>query len=124
MLISSAWRLISTSKDGEIYELMKVATEDIKNGIPEADAIFKFGIYSNTPEVKKFASSLVQGIETDASNLGQLLASSSTEMWNLKKQVMLQKGEKAASQLLVPVSLIFVGILIVVVAAAVGILVT
>lgn len=120
MPLRYAWSQISESKDGEIYTLMKKASDDIRNGSSESDAIFKFGVLSNTPEVKKFASFLVQGLETDAKDLGRFLADYSTEMWSLKKQVMLQKGEQAASKLLIPVSLIFLGILIIVISGALG----
>lgn len=120
MPLRVAWSQIAESKKGDVYRLMLEANDDIRNGSSEADAIYKFGIFSNTPEIKKFASSLVQGLETDAKDLGRFLIEYSSEMWSLKKQIMLQKGEQAASKLLLPVSLIFLGVLVIVIAGAMG----
>ena len=77
---------------------------------------------SDAPEIKKFASVLTQGIEKGSRELSNSLIHQSAEMWNLKKQVMLQKGEAAASKLLAPTAMIFIGVLIIIIAAAIGML--
>ena len=46
----------------------------------------------------------------------------SSELWNVKRQYMLQKGETAATKLVAPTGLIFAGIIILVVAGAAGML--
>lgn len=123
MMLREAWEKIAHSKDGAIYELMRSASVDMQNGMPEIDAIHKFGILTDSSDVKKFTSALIQGIEKGSRELSSMLTKQSSEMWNLKKQIMLQKGEAAASKLLIPIALIFVGILIVVVSAAIGMLI-
>lgn len=122
MVLREAWSTVAFSKEGKIYTLMRGACADMENGMSDMDAILKFSALSNTPEVKKFASALVQGMEKGSSDLSNMLAEQSSEMWNLKRQVMLQKGEAAATKLLIPTVLIFLGIIILVIAGAVGML--
>lgn len=122
MILKETWETIAYNKEGTIYTLMKQASVDMQNGVSEVDAIHKFGIKSDSPEVKKFTGALIQGIEKGSQELSIFLSKQSSEMWNLKKQVMLQKGEAAASKLLMPIALIFVGILITIISAAVGML--
>jgi len=120
MVLREVWEKIAYSKKGIVYELMQKAWGDMQNGDSESDAIYKFGILSNSQEIKKFSSSLIQGLEKGSRDLSDFLSSQSSEMWNIKKQIMLQKGEAAASKLLIPTALIFVGILIIVISVAFG----
>lgn len=123
MMLKEAWETIAYSKEGTIYELMQGACDDMKNGMSEIEAIHRFSNLSNSPDIKKFASSLIQGIEMGNQDLSAFLNAQSTELWSMKKQLMLQKGEAAASKLLIPTTLIFVGIIILVIAAAVATLI-
>jgi tight adherence protein C len=77
-----------------------------------------FGKNSNSTEIKKFTSALLQSMEKGGGELGSFLASQSSELWNAKRQRMLQAGEKAATKLLLPIVLVFVGIIIIVMTAA------
>lgn len=120
MVLRDAWRTIAYGKDGVIYDLMRDACINIENGMSEVEAYHKFGVLSNCPEVKKFIGSLVQGAEKGGKDLSLFLVAQSSEMWELKKQIMLQKGEAAASKLLMPTALIFVGIMLLVVGGAIG----
>lgn len=123
MLLRNAWRTIAESKDGTIYTLMRGACDDMDNGMADVDAIHKFGRLSNSAEVRKFTSALAQSIEHGGGELNDFLARQSSEMLTLKKQLMLQKGEAAASKLLMPTALLFVGIIIAVFSGALGMLI-
>lgn len=123
MMLRAAWRIIADSKEDEIYRLMRRACVDMDNGMAEVDAIHKFGKMSNSAEVRKFTSALAQSIERGGGELGNFLSRQTIEMWNLKKQLMLQKGEAAASKLLAPTAMIFVGIILVVITGALGMLI-
>lgn len=120
MVLREAWKIIAESKEGVVYDLMKETLIDMGNGMSDIDAIYKFGIMSNSPEIKKFTSALTQGLEKGSSDLSQFLTNQSSEMWELKKQIMLQKGESAASKLLLPIAMIFIGVLVIVIASAIG----
>lgn len=118
MVLREAWNMVADSETGAFYELMRKAAENMKNGYSDADAIFLFGKASNSIEIKKFTSALLQSMEKGGSELSGFLAHQSSELWNIKRQRMLQAGEKAATKLLLPIVLIFVGVIIIVMTAA------
>jgi len=118
MVLREAWNMIADSGTGAFYELMRKAAENMKNGYSDADAIFLFGKASNSTEIKKFTSALLQSMEKGGAELSGFLAHQSSELWNAKRQRMLQAGEKAATKLLLPIVLIFVGVIIIVMTAA------
>lgn len=118
MILKDAWDKVSESKNGDFYNLMKRAKNNMQNGYSDADAIYLFGKESNSVEIKKFTSSLLQSMEKGGGEIGTFMASQSKELWSTKRQNMLQAGEKAATKLLVPIVLIFLGIMIIVITAA------
>lgn len=118
MVLREAWATVSENGVGEFYELMRKAGENMNNGYSDNDAIFMFGKSSNSSEVKKFTSALLQSMEKGGGELGVFLAQQSSELWSTKRQKMLQGGEKAATKLLLPIVLIFIGIIIIVMTAA------
>ena len=117
--LHDAWKIVADSAEGAFYELMRQSTQNMENGWSDIDAIRQFGIMTNSDEIKKFATAMIQNIERGGGDLPLFLVNESTELWKLKKQLMLQKGEKAASALLVPITLMFAGIMLIVLASAV-----
>lgn len=118
MVLKEAWSMIGANGQGVFFDLMQKATINMNNGYSDADAIFLFGKSTNSPEIKKFTSALLQSLEKGGGELNVFLAQQSSELWNQKKQKMLQSGEKAATKLLAPIVLIFVGVIIIVMTAA------
>lgn len=120
LVLNEAWRRVAYSSDGEIYNLMKTVSDDVENGTSFAAALSKFGTNSNSQEVKKFSSSLSQSLDKGNKDLCDFLANQSSEMLLLKKQHMLQKGEEASSKLLIPIGIIFIGVILIVLSAVIG----
>lgn len=120
MILRDAWARIAYSKEGEAYTLMQNVVLDMQNGMTEVDAIHKFGVLTDSLPIKKFTSSLIQGIEKGSRELTMFLTAQSTEIWTLKKQTLLQKGEAAATKLLLPIVFIFLGVIVLVIGGAVG----
>lgn len=118
MVLRDAWEIIAYSKTGTVYDLMQDACVQMQNGVSDVDAIQRFGTLSASAEVKKFSGALIQGLQKGSRELSDFLVQQSTEMWEGKKQRTLQKGEAAASKLLMPTVLIFGGIILTVLAAA------
>ena len=79
---------------------MQGAVEEMGNGVAEVDAIFRFGKRCIIPEIKKFSSTLVQGLIKGNSELAMMLQT---------------QGEKAASKLMIPIVIMFIGILIMII---------
>ncbi len=113
MILKEAWTEVAQSDSNRvIYEEMRLAVIDMENGMADVDAIYKFGMRCILPEIKKFTSTIVQGIKKGNSELSSMLQEQSHEVWGLKKQMVKRQAEKAASKLLIPMCIMFVGILI------------
>lgn len=118
VILTDAWKIVAYGKDGTIYNLMKKSCDAMDNGQSEIDAIYEFGILTNSDEIKKFTTALIQSIERGGGDLPNFLINQSNEIWAFRRQYMLQKGEKAAGKLLIPIALMFIGIMLIVISAA------
>ena len=114
-----AWKMVAFGKEGVIYDLMRKSCEATDNGRSEIDALYDFSVLSNSPNVKKFTSALIQSIERGGGELPIFLVNQSGELWGQHRQRLLQKGEQAASALLMPIAMMFFGVMLIVVASAV-----
>lgn len=112
MILREAWEEVAFGGEGTIYTEMQIAVNDMNNGQSEVDAIYQFGNRCIIPEIKKFTSTIVQGLTKGNSELVSMLQEQSKEVWQLKKQLVRREGEKAASKLLIPICIMFLGILI------------
>jgi len=93
---------------------MQTAVDEMNNGFAEVDALFRFGSRCVVPEIKKFTSTVVQGITKGNSELSMMLQEQSREVWNLRRQNIKRQGEMASSKLMIPIMIMFVGILVMV----------
>ena len=94
---------------------MKHAVSEMENGISDVEAIRRFGLRCMMPEIKKFSTTVIQGIQKGNSELSSMLQDQSAEVWALRKQQVRRQGEKAASKLMIPIFIMFIGILIMVI---------
>lgn len=120
MMLREAWENVANSSDEELYMLMRTVAEDVRNGQSEADAYYHFGLLCGVQEIRKFISMLIQNLSKGNADLAIMLGQQSTELWEVRRQQVLQKGELAASKLMIPIGLMFVGILIIVVVPILG----
>lgn len=112
LILREAWQEVAEQGDGIIYSEMRTAVNDMNNGVAEIDAIYNFGTRCIIPEIKKFTSTIIQGMTKGNRELTAMLQEQSKEVWQLKKHLVRREGEKAASKLLIPICIMFVGILI------------
>lgn len=112
MILREAWELTAKVGEGVFYQEMRIAVMEMENGISEAEAIRRFGIRCMMPEIKKFSATLIQGIQKGNSELSSMLQNQSAEIWNLRKQNVRRQGEKAASKLMLPIFMMFIGVII------------
>lgn len=112
MILREAWERIAYSKEGTIYQEMRRSVIEMQNGKAEVDAIFTFGQRSLLPEIRKFASTLIQGVTKGNSDLAGMLTDQSKEVWELKKQMVHRQGELANNKLMLPMCITFIGILV------------
>ena len=114
MVLREAWNVVAQSKENILYELMQESCEEMKNGKSDIDAIYEFGIKTNSTEIRKFTASMIQGISKGNSELSTFLTEQAQELLSHKRQLLLQKGEKAAGKLLIPIGITFVGIILII----------
>lgn len=112
LILKEAWEVIAFEGEGVIYSEMQRAVEEMKNGVSDVDAIYSFGTRCMLPEIKKFTSTILQGITKGNRELSMMLQEQSKEVWQMKKQLVRREGEKASSKLLIPICIMFVGVLI------------
>ncbi len=115
MILREAWENVSHGGDTEIYLEMQRAVDNINNGMSEIDAYHEFGRRCMVPEIKKFCSTIIQGVSKGNSELAIMLQDQNKEIWNIKKQSVKRKGEKAATKLLFPMMIMFVGIMLMII---------
>ena len=112
MILREAWVEVAYAGEGTIYKEMQIAVDDMNNGVSEVDAVYNFGTRCIIPEIKKFTSTIIQGMTKGSSELTAMMQMQSKEVWQMKKQIVRREGEKAASKLLIPICIMFIGILI------------
>lgn len=115
MILREAWEEVAYTGESTLYKEMQTAVDEMHNGVSEIDAMFNFGSRCIIPEIKKFTSTIVQGMVKGNSELIIMLQEQSKEVWALKKQNVRRQGEKASSKLMIPMMLMFIGILIMVI---------
>jgi len=118
VILRDAWKIVAEGKEGTFYSMMYDSCVEMENGKSEVEAISEFGTKTNSDDIKKFTSSIVQSIERGGADLPVFLTNQSSELWAHKRQVMLQKGEQAAGALLMPIALMFLGVILIVISAA------
>ena len=114
MIVREAWEKVANTGEGTLYEEMRNAVSDMNNGLSEFDAIMNFAERCNVDKVTKFASTMVQNLSKGNKELAEFLRQFSNEAWVEKKQYARQKGEEASGKLLIPITLMFLGILLMV----------
>ena len=115
MIMRQAWEKVAYSSDGVIYREMQQVCTDLNNGVSETDAYFEFGSRCVIPEIKKFTSTIIQGIIKGNKELSAMLTEQSSEVWNIKMNLVKRQGDAAVTKLLAPMMLIFIGILIMII---------
>lgn len=98
-------------RDGILAVEMKNLTDDIKNGIPEYEALRSFADRCGTDEVRKLSTLIIQNIRKGSSELAQILLELSGQIWRDRVSHVKEQGEKASAKLLIPIMIIFIGIL-------------
>ena len=114
MVLRDAWKRVSITGERVLYQEMQNTNLEMENGVAEIDAYRNFAERCNVKEIRKFTSLIIQNLNKGNEELAYFMKDLSDEMWEVKKSQVKQKGEKANTQLLLPMMLILIGILIMV----------
>jgi len=115
MILKEAWIKVSQTGEGELYREMRRSVDQMNNGMSEIDAYTEFSVRCTAPEIKKFTSTIIQGLVKGNRELVEMIKQQSREIWEEKRHRVKQAGEKAASKLLIPICIMFVGVLIMII---------
>jgi tight adherence protein C len=121
MTISKAWEKIITDskKDTVLYKEMRYALAEIKAGKPEIVAYEEFARRCRIKEITKFVSVIIINLKRGGAEIVPTLKLQETESWEMRKAAAKQMGEEASTKILVPLMIMFVGIIIIVATPAV-----
>ena len=121
MTISRAMDKIATDdkKGTPLYTELKYALGEIRSGKSEAVAYEEFGRRCKVKEIVKFVSVIVMNLRKGGAEVVPVLKLQSAECWEMRKNVAKRLGEEAATKILMPLMIMFVGILIIVATPAV-----
>ena len=81
------------------------------NGVPERKALSNMAERCGISEIRKFTSTLAQNLQKGSADTARSLVEMNTEIWVNRTSNVREEGEKASAKLLIPILLIFVGIL-------------
>ncbi len=115
MIMREAWEYVANTGNTMIYQEMKRTVNEMNNGVSETEAFREFGNRCVLPEIKKFTATVIQGMIKGNSELVLMLQQQSSEVWNGKKQSVKQLGEAAESKLMLPMCIMFIGVIVMVV---------
>lgn len=108
--------IVSAQKgDGILYQELQTLANDMANGIPDYEALAKFSSRCGVDSVRKFSSLVQQNVRKGSSELSESLMELSTEIWRGRVSAVKELGEKASTKLMIPIMIIFIGIMLMVV---------
>lgn len=112
MILREAWEKVAFGGERVLYKEMQATVQEMKNGVAELDAYRHFADRCAIKQIRRFTSTVIQNMRKGNAEISYFLKEMSDEMWDEKKHLVKRKGEAANSKLLVPTTMIFIGILI------------
>ena len=115
MVMREAWTKVSQTGERALYQEMRIASGEMANGASDLEAFRNFADRCSVRAIRKVTSTLVQNLQKGNRELAYFLEEMSREMWEEKKNMVRQKGETAGTKLLIPIAMIFIGILVLII---------
>lgn len=121
MTISKAWEKIATDakKDTPLFKEMQYTLSEISAGKPEAVAYEELGRRCKIKEIIKFVSVVVLNLKKGGAEVVPVLKLQANECWEMRKAAAKQLGEEAGTKVLIPMMIMFIGIILIVVLPAI-----
>ena len=115
---NEAFNRVAYSGNGILYKEMKRTVSDISNGMSYDDALNKLALHTGCKEVKKFISLYKQNLVKGGGEFPILLCEMSENAWMERKLRAESAGGTASQKLLMPILLMFSGVLLIVIVPA------
>lgn len=116
MTVTKAWEKIASdsAKCTPLYQELYSAVLQIKSGVPEHKAYEEFSKKCHVAVITRFVSVILQNIRKGNAELVPILRVFANECWELRKSAARRLGEEASTKLLLPMTLMFIAILLIV----------
>lgn len=111
MTLREAWKKVAFGGERVLYQEMRLTVQDMQNGVSEMEAYRNFADRCAIKQIRRFSSTMIQNMQKGNAEVSYFLKGLSDEMWEEKKHLVKRKGEAANSKLLIPTTMIFIGIL-------------
>lgn len=105
---------VTEGGNGILYQELKATLLEIRNGTPEYEAMRNLADRCGIAEIRKFSTIIIQNIKKGSSEMAASLIELSGAVWQERTSHVRQLGEKASAKLLLPIIIIFGGIMILV----------
>jgi len=114
--IPKAWAKIVNDNKGNspLFRELRVCAAEIQAGKPETVAYEEFARRCKIKEVIKFVSVIILNLRKGGSEVVPILRAQADECWEVRKATARRLGEKASSKLLLPMSIMLLGIIMIV----------
>jgi tight adherence protein C len=112
MIMDRAWQETASSREGELYQEMRLTSDELLQNIAPEAAYSSFITRCNTKETSKLASAILQNLSKGNSEIGDLLRSLAREAWQERRHTAKRDAEKANGKLIIPTMMLFLSILI------------
>lgn len=115
---TDAFDRVSKSNEGIIYDEMRRAKSDMDNGKSIDLALEDFAFRCGCKEVRKFVSLYLQNMVKGGPEFSSLLQDMAEKAWDERKTRARLAGAAAEQKLLIPIMIMFIGVLIMVIVPA------
>lgn len=106
---------LAYAKEEILYTEFGIMQDEIRNGVSEREAMKHLADRCGIQEIRKFSSIMIQNMEKGSREMAKSLTEMADAVWRDRKNHVRQLGEKASAKLMLPIMMIFVGIMIMVI---------
>lgn len=114
MTLRQAMERSSAGKEGRLYQEIQITLKEINNGISEYEALRDLSERCNLLEIKRFTTAVLQNLQKGSGHLAAALKEMSGQVWLERSNHVRQMGAAASSKLMIPIMIIFIGVLLMV----------
>ena len=115
MVLSDVFSTVAESRSGQLYDLMKDAGRRTENGMSLNASLAIMSDECGIREIRKFISVISRSSSKGTAELGPTLDALVRETFEKRKTEARKKGETAGQKLLVPIIVMFIGIVMTIV---------
>ena len=112
LTLSDAWNTVAVSSDGAVYREMRQTSEQMKNGMSAEEALLLFADRCGVRDARQFAGILSRQKAKGGDDISAALRFLNGESWEGRKQRAKVRGQAASEAMLLPMLMMFIGILL------------